>query len=73
MTPTGFDLSPLEVPILGVHCLNGLTGKDTSVSSECLHTCEDGDSTRGKSCRPFVPSLLQEEGTPEITDCSQCC
>lgn len=60
MTPTGFNLSPHEVPILGVRCLSGLTGKDTSVSSECLHACEDGDSARGMSCRPFVPSLLQE-------------
>lgn len=58
MTPTGFNLSPQEVPILGVRCLSGLTGIDTSVSSECLPACGDGDSTLGKSCRPFVPSLL---------------
>lgn len=61
-------LLPQEVPILGVRWLSGLTDKDTSVSLECLRACGDGNSTHGKSCKPFVPSLLQGEGTSEITD-----
>lgn len=68
MTPKAVNLSAHEVPILGIRCLNGLTGRSTSVSSECLHACGGGDRTHGKSCRPFVASLLQGEGTSEITD-----
>lgn len=56
-----------KIPILGVHCLNGLIAQgDTSISLERLSFCQDGDNIQSQ--RSFISSLLQGEVTSEVTD-----
>lgn len=55
-----------KITILGVHRLNSLIAQeDTRIALERLSSRQDGDSTQSQ--RSFISSLLQGEGTSEVT------
>lgn len=65
-SPLASDFSHMrflgEIPILGVHCLNGMiVQEDTSLSF-----CQDGDSIQSQ--KSFISNLLQGEGISEVTE-----